>query len=112
MRLALPALALLCSSCAWSAHDVALAVAETAVTSVDWHQTRTTVAPQCWEANPVIGSCGQRVNVDVYFPVMMGLSLLTAALLPDGWMRTTLLATETGVEANAVITNRWTGAGW
>lgn len=81
----------------------ALAIAATGVTIVDWHQTRD-ITRNCTELNPVIGPCGERVPVDVYFPVVLSGALMLAAALGGTW-GDAVLAGLAGAELSTIWSN-------
>jgi hypothetical protein len=76
-----------------------LAVSSTALLVADWHQTQDIVA-NCQELNPVIGQCGERVPVNVYFPVVILGNLALGAILGKWWWATIM-----GAEAATVWSN-------
>jgi hypothetical protein len=83
-------LGIMAASCAgWSNRDYALE----AITS------------NCNEANPILGECGNRVSVGVYFPIALALHAVVSAILPSGWMRTSWQAVTAGVEIGQITHN-------
>ncbi len=92
------------SACAqWSRKDSALEASFIAVTTIDWGQTDSIVA-RCGETNPIMGWCGQRVPVGVYFPVSLMAHAAIAALLPPSW-RTIFQSATLGMETTTAYWN-------
>jgi hypothetical protein len=87
----------------WRPQHVALESAFVVATAIDWHQTETYTA-HCTESNPVLGSCGQHIPVDLYFPLVIAAHLTFAALI-DGDYRTAWAAFGAGVESQQVWSN-------
>jgi hypothetical protein len=69
----------------WTATDTALEASLVLVLTVDWMQTRTDVAPRCWELNPLLGRCPSPFAVDIYFAGLVVLHVAVAILLPHPW---------------------------
>lgn len=91
------------SGCTHTQRAAALSVASTALLVADWQQT-TDVHMTCTEENPIIGKCGERVPVNVYFPVVIGAHLAVGMLLPKRW-REIWFATVAGAEGSTVWSN-------
>lgn len=70
---------------------------------VDWHQTKD-IIKNCDEINPIIGKCGQRVNMHVYFVGVLAIEMITARLMSQNW-RSTFHGAWIGVEAATVYDN-------
>lgn len=90
-------------ACTPAGRTTFLASAATATLAADWYQTRGITA-DCQEANPIIGACGERFPVDVYFPLAIVLTLAVGAALGewgDGF-----LGAVAGGEA-ATVLNNW-----
>lgn len=86
-----------------SQRTTALALASTATLAADWAQTRGITA-RCTELNPVLGRCGERFPVDLYFPLVILGHLFLAAQLPPPWQEA-FLAGMAGVEGATVWRN-------
>lgn len=95
-------IALALSGCGWTARQATLAATSTALLAADWKQTRGITA-QCLELNPLLGECGERFPVNVYFPLVMVANLGIAHLL--GPWREVQLGAVTGAEAATVWSN-------
>lgn len=93
------------SSCApnWSKKDAIGQAAVLAITTVDWWQTHQ-ITDNCTEVNPIIGKCGQRMDVDLYFMGVMMISVIVADRLPPHW-RDVFQGAWIGAEAATVINN-------
>jgi hypothetical protein len=91
-------LLLLLSGCPgdWRRRDTLLEAGSIGLTVLDWQQTRD-ITKNCTEINPVIGECGQRLNMHVYFVAVVALEIL-AARLADPDNRTLLHGAWIGVE--------------
>lgn len=87
----------------WTMSDTVFQGAVVATTAVDWHQS-VAIADDCRETNEVIGRCGDRVPVNVYFPVIIALEIAAAAALPKPWRRV-FQAFVLGVEASTIYSN-------
>ncbi len=87
----------------WRHRDSAAETALFTVTTIDWSQTRGITA-NCSESNPIIGECGDRVNIHVYFVGVLLTELLVARLLPSHW-RSVLHGAWIGAETATVIDN-------
>jgi hypothetical protein len=83
---------------------VALEVTGELAIAADMATTFTTV-DHCGETNPVIGRCGGRVPVTVFFPLVMLVHVGVSVLLPHGWWRTTFQGLTAGGEAHAAYIN-------
>ena len=59
----------LSTACSWPKKDIALAGVTTTLLLADWAQTQG-ITRECREANPIIGTCGEGVSPNVYFPVV------------------------------------------
>lgn len=102
MRLAV-AFMFLAACASWTRTEKGLAVAYATETTVDAVQTRS-IVNDCAEVNPLIGRCGDRIPVPVYFPLLDIAVIGAAALMPHGW-RTAFLAFMSGQEADVVYVN-------
>lgn len=103
---ALLALALISGCLSPSQRTTALALAAVGTTTVDWVQSRGYVRG-CTEQNPILGPCGERVNVDVYFATVIIGTLALGAALGDDWADV-LFAGVAGVEGATVWRNATT----
>lgn len=81
-----------------------LAMAAVTTLAIDWHQTRA-ITRNCNELNPIIGPCGERVSVDLYFPLVIAGTLVLAAALDRPW-GDMVLAGVAGAEG-ATIWSNW-----
>jgi hypothetical protein len=88
----------------WTRRDTALEVAFFTASTLDWQQTMDITA-SCNEVNPVLGSCGQRIPVGMYFPLVLAAHAALAAVLPPSW-RGTFQGFTVGVET---ATTYWNG---
>lgn len=87
----------------WSKRDTAFEAVSTVLLTADWFQTQA-ITERCIEANPIIGRCGDRVNPNVYFPLVIVTSMVVTRLLnPD--LRTPFQAGLIGVQAATVWDN-------
>lgn len=75
-----------------------LPLASSAAIAADWYQTRG-ITQRCGELNPLIGQCGDRVPVDIYFPVAI------AANLAAGWISSKFQWLVLGAEGSIVWSN-------
>jgi hypothetical protein len=92
------------ASCShWSKTDTVLEAAFIATTAIDWHQTMSITA-NCNELNPVIGSCGDGVPPNAYFPMTFVLHAAVAAALPPRW-REVFQGFTIGLEASTTYRN-------
>jgi hypothetical protein len=87
----------------WSKVDYSLEGAFVLETVYDGIQSRAIVA-KCFETNPIIGDCGNRVPLGVYIPLSIIVQAGVAAFLPSD-LRTAWLGLTTGAEADVVYTN-------
>ena len=87
----------------WSRKDTALEASFAMVTTFDWAQSAEVTA-RCDETNPVVGWCGQRVPIGVYFPIALAAHAAISALLPPS-ARTIFQAATTGMETTTVYWN-------
>ena len=87
----------------WSRKDTALESAFFLATTIDWGQTQDITAA-CDEVNPVMGSCGQRVPVGAYFPMLLLAHVAIAAALPPSW-RSTFQGFTLGMELTTTYWN-------
>ena len=87
----------------WRKRDTVLEVGLVGVTAVDWYQTRD-ITRHCSEINPIIGECGRRVNMHVYFVGTIILEMVTARLISKDW-RSVLHGAWLGVEGATVYDN-------
>ncbi len=69
----------------------------------DWSQTGSIVR-NCSEINPIIGECGQRMNMHAYFMSVLLIEIIASRLLPTEW-RSTFHGAWIGVEATTVYDN-------
>jgi hypothetical protein len=74
-----------------------------AITLVDWYQT-VDITKNCNESNPIIGKCGERVNMHLYFATVLVLQGIVGRLISPDW-RTFLHGTWIGVEGATVWDN-------
>lgn len=81
-----------------------LAMAAVTTLAIDWHQTHD-ITRRCNELNPVLGPCGERFPVDVYFPLVIAGTLVLAAVLDRTW-GDMVLAGVAGAEG-ATIWSNW-----
>jgi hypothetical protein len=91
----------------WRKQDTALEVAFVSTAAIDWKQT-IEITGDCAEENPMIGTCGHRVPVNIYFPIAILAHAAVAAVLPHTW-RTLFQAFTTGVEASTIYSNSHAG---
>jgi hypothetical protein len=99
--------AILAVGCAkWSRQDVAMQAAFFAVGTLDWYQSQQ-FATNCAELNPIMGPCGDRVPVGIYFPVTFAVHGAIAAALPERW-RTAFQAFTIGMESSMIVMNEQT----
>jgi hypothetical protein len=106
MRIALVlAAALGCNN--WTHKDTALEAAFFVATTLDWQQTAE-ITSMCDEINPIMGACGQRIPVGVYFPVLLMAHAAIASVLPPSW-RSTFQGLTVGMEATTTYWNNHTG---
>jgi hypothetical protein len=91
--------------------EYAMAGVFAATATVDWHQTQYHIQPQCMEWNPVIGPCGNRMQVSIYMPLVVFGTLAIAKVLPEKY-RLPYLAAMAGSEFSTIITNHLGGYGW
>jgi hypothetical protein len=101
VRAAVLALALV--GCGWTKQQVALGAASTAMLTVDWYQSQG-ITRDCVELNPVIGPCGERVPLDLYFMGVMAANLALAHAIGSEW-RSVWLGAMAGAEAATVWSN-------
>lgn len=104
-------LALALTGCAhgrgWTRADTAAQVAFAAELALDAAQTMSTITPNCMEANPVIGECGEYVPVPLYMGAVLAVELVVARNLPPAarrWVEGFLL----GLEGGVVVDNHMT----
>ena len=74
-----------------------------AIALADYAETKI-ITGDCYEGNPLIGECGERVPAEAYFATMIGLHLLVAHLLP-GRARTIWQGVTIGVQGRTVVNN-------
>lgn len=74
--------------------------------AVDWYQTNEALdnCDSYYEANPILGKCGEKVPTYIYFPVTTALILTGSHFLPQKW-RSAALGLITGFQANTVYHN-------
>jgi hypothetical protein len=94
-------------ACTPTQRRAALAVTSTTFLAADWAQTAN-ITRDCSELNPVLGRCGERVPVHLYFPTIIVGHLALAVLLPE-WSET-ILGGMAGAEAATVWSNWASGA--
>ena len=87
----------------WNATHTVLESANMVVLAVDYKQTKNFVK-NCRELNPIMGECGKRIPPEVYFPVVAGLHVLTAILLPSDY-RYIFQGFTLGLEMSTIHTN-------
>lgn len=95
----------------WTRGDTAREAALLGTTLIDWHQTRSVVVPNCSEQNPILGSCGQNVDVDMYFAGSIALEMVVVRVLPHRY-REAAHWVLIGVEADTVWRNYGCGDGF
>jgi hypothetical protein len=100
---ALLLLACLAGCSNWRARDTVLETTLIGLTVVDWHQTKDITA-RCSEINPIIGECGQRMNMHVYFVSVIALEMIVGRLLSPSW-RSVLHGAWIGAEGATVWDN-------
>ena len=91
-------------ACTPPQRTTAVATVSTALIAADWYQTRTFITPECMEMNPVIGTCGEKVHPDVYFPIVIVSHIIIGAVLPKNW-RNVWFAAIAGVQGHTVYSN-------
>lgn len=100
-------LVLVLSLCAcpgnWRTSDTILESTLVGITIVDWHQT-VKITEGCREINPIIGECGQRVNMHLYFASVLILQGIVGRLISPDW-RSTMHGAWIGVESAVVYDN-------
>jgi hypothetical protein len=89
---------------AWRRSDVALEAVFLGALAADWSQSGKYV-DGCREANPVIGSCGERMPLAGYILITAALHLVVTHVLPTGTWRTAWLGLTAGVELDTVLAN-------
>lgn len=103
------ALILVLSACYpqnWGKRDQALENMILVTTAIDWYQTQGIVR-NCWEGNPIIGECGERVSPNIYFPaVMVGQALISRYLL-SRWGRGVFQGALLGAEVATTWDNHY-----
>lgn len=67
--------------------------------------TTYTATKWCTEANPIIGQCGGRIPVGIYFPLVLAAHVGLSYLIPAGRWRTTFQAVVIGTEGHAAFRN-------
>lgn len=71
-------------ACTPAQRTAALALSSSTLIVADWHQTHD-ITRDCREANPILGECGERLSVDVYFATALVAHLGVGLLLPRDW---------------------------
>lgn len=100
---------LLLTSCApvstknWRTRDTLAESALFAVTIYDWNQT-VAITRNCSESNPIIGACGEKVNMHLYFTTVLLSEMVISRLLPQEW-RSVFQSAWIGAETATVIDN-------
>jgi hypothetical protein len=79
-----------------------LAASSTTLLAVDWKMS-SDYTGECREMNPMIGECGQRVPVNLYFPVVIAANLALGYFLGEA-----PLGVMTGLEGHVVLRNATT----
>lgn len=97
-----------CAGRAWSRTDWTIGATVVVASAADWRQTRD-ITRHCDEINPIMGTCGQRVPVDLYFPAFAAAMLVAAHVVPSGPWRTAVLAAFAGSELTYVYSNMMQG---
>ncbi len=97
---------LLLSACPgdWRKRDTIREHGLIAITAVDWYQT-VDITKACRESNPIIGECGERVNMHLYFASVLVIQSIVARLLsPDyrGFMQGAWIGAE-----GATVWDNW-----
>lgn len=87
----------------WRKRDTVLEVGLIGLTVADWNQTRD-ITRNCSEINPIIGQCGRRVNMHLYFATVLAAEIVAARLLGQDW-RSLLHGAWIGAEAATVYDN-------
>lgn len=98
-------LALFSGCCGWTKTDTILEVTAQASLAGDWYTTQKSLnCGNLTESNPIIGSNGDRVSPQIYFPTTMLLHAVIAAALPKR-ARTFFQGITTGVQVKTVTSN-------
>jgi hypothetical protein len=88
--------------------DIALETAFAGALVLDYKQTQQ-ITDQCFEWNPIIGQCGQRVPPTIYFLLGTLIHAGVTAVIPNGSWRTLFQGLTLGIEAETIHTNRLEG---
>lgn len=93
--------------------DAGLFAAYTTAFAIDVHQAvkKNGIFSHCFEGNPVVGACGDRVPMVVYVPASMLLIAGIAYAIPRGQWRTAFLGIAVGFETSMVVGNIMLGGG-
>ncbi len=91
-------------ACTPAQRTTSLALASTTLLAVDWSQTRGGITSACRELNPIIGPCGDRVPVDMYFPVVIVAHLALGLAMREPW-RDVWFGTVAGAQAATTWAN-------
>lgn len=97
----------------WPKRDIALATVFVASSVIDWRQTAKDrgIFTFCDEMNPMLGKCGDRMPIQLYFP-MVWATFGTGASALGGWYRTGFLGALAAVETENIHHNQSIGYGW
>lgn len=88
----------------WERRDTVLELTSAGFNITDGLESRAVVA-RCLESNPVIGRCGDRMELGTYVPVTLVLHAIVSAALPAGRIRMTWQLASIGLEGAIVANN-------
>ena len=94
-----------CTPANWTKKDQGLEGVELVLLATDWGQTVQDVVPNCNEANPIIGECGERLRPGVYFPVIIATTMVVTRLPPEN-LRSVFQGAMIGAET-ATVWDNW-----
>lgn len=92
-----------CTPQNWRTRDSLTEATLFAVTMYDWNQT-VSITRNCSESNPIIGPCGERVNMHAYFASTLVLEVIVSRILDNTW-RPLFQGAWIGAETATVIDN-------